>query len=70
MFASPLMVAALAAAAVPARAQVWQPRGAGGARDAGASPRLTDGEGRTPLELARARDYAEMVKLLERAGAR
>jgi ankyrin repeat protein len=38
--------------------------------DAGASTRLTDREGRTPLELARARGYAEMVRLLERAGAR
>ena len=38
--------------------------------EAGASTRLTDREGRTPLELARARGYAEMVTLLERAGAR
>ena len=38
--------------------------------DAGASTALTDREGRTPLALARARGYAEMVALLERAGAR
>jgi hypothetical protein len=38
--------------------------------DAGASTRLTDREGRTPLQLARARGYAEMVGMLERAGAR
>jgi uncharacterized protein len=38
--------------------------------EAGASTRLTDREGRTPLELARARGYAEMAALLERAGAR
>ena len=37
--------------------------------EAGASTRLTDREDRTPLELARARGYAEMVELLERAGA-
>lgn len=35
--------------------------------DAGASTRLTDREGRTPLQLARARGYAEMVTLLEGA---
>jgi uncharacterized protein len=34
--------------------------------DAGASTRLTDRQGRTPLELARARGYKEMVTLLER----
>ncbi|WP_310461040.1 ankyrin repeat domain-containing protein [Sphaerotilus sp.] len=33
--------------------------------DAGASTRLADREGRTPLELARARGFGEMVKLLE-----
>jgi ankyrin repeat protein len=38
--------------------------------EAGASVRLTDREGRTPLRLARERGYAEMVKMLEAAGAR
>jgi len=38
--------------------------------DAGASTRLTDRSGRTPLELARARGYAEMVRMLESAGAK
>jgi ankyrin repeat protein len=38
--------------------------------DAGASLQLADREGRTPLQLARARGYPEMVKLLEAAGAR
>ena len=38
--------------------------------EAGASPWLTDREGRTPLALARGRGYAEMVRMLERAGAR
>jgi uncharacterized protein len=33
--------------------------------DAGASARLTDRQGRTPLELARARGYGAMVALLE-----
>ncbi|MCF8209953.1 MAG: ankyrin repeat domain-containing protein [Rhodoferax sp.] len=37
---------------------------------AGASTRLTDREGNTPLALARARGYASMVSLLEQAGAR
>ena len=35
--------------------------------DAGASTKLTDREGRTPLQLARARGYTAMVKLLEAA---
>lgn len=35
---------------------------------AGADLRLADRAGRTPLELARARGYAEMVKMLEAAG--
>ena len=35
--------------------------------DAGASTRLADRSGRTPLELARSRGYGEMVKLLEAA---
>ena len=35
--------------------------------DAGANSRLADREGRTPLQLARARGYAAMVKLLEAA---
>jgi uncharacterized protein len=35
--------------------------------DAGASTKLTDREGRTPLQLARSRGYAAMVKLLEAA---
>jgi ankyrin repeat protein len=38
--------------------------------DAGASTKLTDREGRTPLALAKARGYGEMVRLLERAGAK
>lgn len=38
--------------------------------DAGASTKLVDREGRTPLALAKARGYAEMVTLLEKAGAR
>ena len=37
---------------------------------AGASPRLTDGEGNTPLALARARTYSAMVLLREKAGAK
>ena len=37
---------------------------------AGASTRLTDREGNTPLALARARNYAAMVLLLEKAGAK
>jgi ankyrin repeat protein len=35
--------------------------------DAGASTKLADREGRTPLQLARSRGYAAMVKLLENA---
>lgn len=38
--------------------------------EAGASTRLADREGRTPLQLARSRGYTEMVAILERAGAR
>jgi uncharacterized protein len=38
--------------------------------DAGASTQLADREGRTPLQLARARGYAAVVQMLERAGAR
>ncbi len=37
---------------------------------AGASTKLADREGRTPLQLARARGYLEMVRMLEAAGAR
>ncbi len=38
--------------------------------DAGASTRLADRQGRTPLTLARDRGYATMVQTLEAAGAR
>ena len=38
--------------------------------EAGASTRLADREGRTPLQLARSRGYTAMVAALERAGAR
>jgi hypothetical protein len=38
--------------------------------DARANLQLADREGRTPLQLARARGHAEMVKMLEAAGAR
>ena len=38
--------------------------------DAGANVKLTDRQGKTPLELARARGYTEMVRMLEAAGAR
>ncbi len=37
---------------------------------AGASTRLADREGKTPLQLAKSRGYAEMVQILERAGAK
>ena len=37
---------------------------------AGASLKLADRQGRTPLRLAKERGYAEMVKMLEAAGAR
>lgn len=37
---------------------------------AGASTRLADREGRSPLALARGRGYTEMVRLLEASGAR
>ena len=38
--------------------------------DAGASTRLADRHGNTPLQLARQRGYDAMVKMLEAAGAR
>jgi uncharacterized protein len=38
--------------------------------DAGANLQLADREGRTPLQLAKARGYAEMVRMLEAAGRR
>lgn len=38
--------------------------------EAGASVRLTDRDGRTPLQLARGRGYTEMVTMLERAEKR
>ena len=38
--------------------------------DAGASTRLTDRDGRTPLQLAKARGYAAMVKALIATGAK
>lgn len=37
---------------------------------AGASTRLTDRQGNTPLALAKSRGYREMVEILERAGAK
>jgi len=37
---------------------------------AGASPNLADGQGATPLALARRRGYTEMVQILEKAGGR
>lgn len=38
--------------------------------DAGANLQLADRQGNTPLQLARSRGYGEMVKMLERAGAK
>lgn len=38
--------------------------------DAGASTTLTDRDGRTPLQLARARGYAAMVAMLEKVGSK
>jgi hypothetical protein len=38
--------------------------------EAGANLQLADRQGRTPLALARSRGYDEMVRMLERAGAR
>lgn len=38
--------------------------------DAGANVNLPDGNGHTPLALAEAREFAEMVRILEAAGAR
>jgi len=38
--------------------------------EAGANLNLADRNGQSPLTLARRRGYAEMAKLLERAGAR
>ena len=38
--------------------------------DAGADHRLADREGRSPLQLARSRGYAAMVRMLEQAGAK
>jgi ankyrin repeat protein len=38
--------------------------------DAGASAKLTDRQGNTPLQLANARGYTAMARLLETAGAR
>jgi hypothetical protein len=38
--------------------------------DAGANLQLADRQGNTPLQLARSRGYAEMVQMLEAAGAR
>ncbi len=37
---------------------------------AGASPQLKDRNGATPLQLAQARGYTEMVRMLQKAGAR
>ena len=38
--------------------------------DAGANVQLKDRQGNTPLQLARSRGYTEMVRMLERAGAK
>jgi ankyrin repeat protein len=38
--------------------------------DAGANVRLADRQGQTPLQLARARGYRDMIAMLEKAGAR
>ena len=38
--------------------------------EAGANAQLTDKEGRTPLDLAKARGYTEMVQILEKAAAK
>jgi len=38
--------------------------------DAGANLQLKDRQGNTPLQLARSRGHAEMVRMLERAGAK
>ena len=38
--------------------------------DAGANLQLADRQGQTPLQLARARGYREMVAMLEKAGAK
>jgi ankyrin repeat protein len=38
--------------------------------DAGASTKLADRQGRTPLALARERGFGELVRMLEAAGAR
>lgn len=38
--------------------------------EAGANPNLADRNGQTPLTLARRQAFGEMVKVLERAGAR
>jgi ankyrin repeat protein len=46
------------------------PGHAQGLLDAGASVKLTDRQGQTPLQLARARGYKDMVKMLETAGAK
>jgi ankyrin repeat protein len=38
--------------------------------DAGANVRLADRQGQTPLQLARARGYRDMIAMLEKAGSR